>query len=171
MTVLTITAKQSAPVTSAIAGAEAEPPCALQVLHSMLERELWKKLPMAQGTFPDLASALGGTSQNGLLAKTGSSSSLSASSTTASQNGIGATNSDGFDAYLAQGNPWRASQGQSALQCHAVLHWGVMFYAALCCAVLCRAVPCRAVPCRAVPCRAVLCRAVLCCAVICRLWA
>lgn len=82
----------------------------LQVLHSMLERELWKKLPMAQGTIPDLASALGGTSQNGLLAKTGSSSSLSASSTTASQNGIGATSSDGFDAYLAQGNPWRASQ-------------------------------------------------------------
>ena len=86
----------------------------------MLERELWKKLPMAQGTMPDLASALGGNSQNGLLAKTGSSSSLSASATTASQNGTGATTSDGFDAYLVQGNPWRATQGQPAVQCHAL---------------------------------------------------
>ncbi len=85
----------------------------------MLERELWKKLPMAQGTMPDLASALGGNSQNGLLAKTGSSSSLSASATTASQNGTGATTSDGFDAYLVQGNPWRATQGQPAVQCRA----------------------------------------------------
>ena len=105
-----------------------------QVLHSMLERELWKKLPMARGTVPNLASALEGQAQNGLLAKTGSSSSLSASSSTASQNGNAAAVSDGFDVYLAQGNPWRATQGR-----HAVL----------CCAVLCRAVPCRAVLCAA----------------------
>ncbi len=76
----------------------------------MLERELWKKLPMAQGTIPDLAGALGGHSQNGLLAKTGSSSSLSAVST-ASQNGGATTSDDGFDVFLAQGNPWRATQG------------------------------------------------------------
>ena len=102
----------------------------------MLERELWKKLPMAQGTIPDLASALGGNSQNGLLAKTGSSSSLSASATAASQHGTGATSSDGFDAYLAQGNPWRATQGQPAVQCHAALGCDVYCCAVLCCAVL-----------------------------------
>ena len=119
----------------------------------MLERELWKKLPMAQGTIPDLANALGGNSQNGLLAKTGSSSSLSASATTASQNGTGATTSDGFDAYLAQGNPWRATQGQPAVQCRAVL----------CCAAL-------AVKLNAGLGCAVLCCAVLCCAVLCSLW-
>ena len=116
----------------------------------MLERELWKKLPMAQGTIPDLASALGGNSQNGLLAKTGSSSSLSASAITASQNGSGATTSDGFDVYLAQGNPWRATQGQPAVQCRAVLCCAVLYCAVLCCAVLCCAV--------------------LCCAVLCSLW-
>ena len=93
-----------------------------QVLHSMLERELWKKLPMAQGTMPNLACALEGQAQNGLLAKTGSSSSLSASSSTASQNGNSATVSDGFDGYLAQGNPWRATQGHCAVLCCAVLH-------------------------------------------------
>ncbi len=122
----------------------------------MLERELWKKLPMAQGTIPDLASALGGNSQNGLLAKTGSSSSLSA---TASQNGSGATSSDGFDAYLAQGNPWRATQGQPAVQSRAVL----------CCAVLCCAVLCCAVLSWSAMFCAVLCCAVLCCAIICSL--
>ena len=113
-----------------------------QVLHSMLEKELWKKLPMAQGTVPNLASALEGQAQNGLLAKTGSSSSLSASSSTASQNGNAATVSDGFDVYLAQGNPWRATQGHHAM---------------LCCALLCCAVPCCAVPCCAGLCCAACC--------------
>ena len=94
-----------------------------QVLHSMLDKELWKKLPMAAGALPDLARSLEGNSQNGLLAKAGSSSSLSAAST-ASQNGNAGPSSDGFDVYLAQGNPWRASQGRllcSALPCPALL--------------------------------------------------
>lgn len=91
----------------------------------MLERELWKKLPMAQGTIPDLTSALEGHSQNGLLAKTGSSSSLSAVRT-ASQNGS-ATTHDGFDVWLAQGNPWRATQGLHAVSCCAIPCSGVCF--------------------------------------------
>ena len=92
----------------------------MQVLHSMLEKELWKKLPMAEGTVPNLASALQGQSQKGLLAKTGSSGSLLAKTgsssslpgvSTASQNG-NASNRDPFDVWMAQGNPWRSTPGK-----------------------------------------------------------
>lgn len=87
----------------------------------MLEKELWKKLPMAQGTVPDLARALEGHPQNGgMLAKNGSSSSLSAVSS-ASVSSTAGPNTDGFDMYLAQGNPWKATQGRLALPCCAVL--------------------------------------------------
>ena len=97
-----------------------------QVLHSMLEKELWKKLPMAQGTIPDLARALEGHPQNGgMLAKTDSSSSLSGVSN-ASVSSTAGPAADGFDVYLAQGNPWKATQGMLAVSCCAVL----------CCAVL-----------------------------------
>ena len=113
-----------------------------QVLHSMLEKELWKKLPMAQGTLPDLARALEGHSQSGgLLAKTGSSSSLSAGST-ASASSTAGPSTDGFDVYLAQGNPWKATQGKHAGLCCAVLCCAVLCCAVLCCAVLCCAVLC-----------------------------
>ena len=102
-----------------------------QVLHSMLEKELWKKLPMAQGTVPDLARALEGRSQSvGMLAKPGSSSSLSAVSSAEASSTAGPS-SDGFDVYLAQGNPWKATQGKLAFD-----------LAVLCCAELCCAVVC-----------------------------
>lgn len=99
----------------------------------MLEKELWKKLPMAQGTIPDLARALEGQSQNGMLAKASSSSSLSAVSTASQNSTAAAPSGDGFDVYMAQGNPWKATQGMPALT------W--LCYATLCChAVLCCAV-------------------------------
>ena len=96
----------------------------------MLEKELWKKLPMARGTVPNLARAMEGYSQNGLLAKASSSSSLSAVSTS-SQTSTAGQSSDGFDVYMAQGNPWKATQGLFAVPCCAVLCYGM-----LCCGVL-----------------------------------
>ena len=100
----------------------------------MLEKELWKKLPMAQGTVPDLARALEGRSQSvGMLAKPGSSSSLSAVSSEEASSTAGPS-TDGFDVYLAQGNPWKATQGKLAFD-----------RAVLCCAELgCAACHCAA---------------------------
>ena len=99
----------------------------LQVLHSMLEKELWKKLPMAEGTVPDLARALQGQSQNGLLAKTGSSGSLPGTSA-ASQNGNTTTSHDGFDVWMAQGNPWRSTPGAEAASAFS----SCLYFATMC---------------------------------------
>lgn len=75
----------------------------------MLDKELWKKLPMSQGSVPHLAGALQG-SRHGLLAKPGSTGSLAAG---ALQNGDAApAATDGFDAWMIQGNPWRSNQGR-----------------------------------------------------------
>ena len=77
----------------------------------MLDKELWKKLPMTQGSIPELAAALQG-SQGTSLGKTGSTGSLSAST---AQNGLGsAATSDTFDVWMVQGNPWRSTQGKTA---------------------------------------------------------
>ena len=74
----------------------------------MLDKELWKKLPMSQGSIPDLAAALQGA-RTFALGKTGSTGSLSAG---AAQNGDSAAAlSDGFDAWMTHGNPWRSTQG------------------------------------------------------------
>lgn len=77
----------------------------------MLDKELWKKLPMTQ-TIPDLAAALQG-SRTAFLGKAASTGSLPAAGDT--QNGdAGSATSDAFDVWMAQGNPWRSTQGMSS---------------------------------------------------------
>lgn len=74
----------------------------------MLDKELWQKLPMAQGSVPDLAAALQGA-RTAPLGKAGSTGSLSAGS---AQNGTAApATPDAFDVWMTQGNPWRSTQG------------------------------------------------------------
>lgn len=73
----------------------------LQALHSMLERELWKKLPMIPGGLPSLTDAVEGPHSPPALGQIGAalgSPQLSSSSA--------------FEQWAAQGNPWRAGPGQ-----------------------------------------------------------
>ena len=80
----------------------------LQALHSMLERELWKKLPMIPGGLPSLTDAVEGPHSPpgpGQIAAAPGAPQLSSSSA--------------FEQWAAQGNPWRAGPG---LRCvHAML--------------------------------------------------
>ena len=73
----------------------------LQALHSMLERELWKKLPMIPGGLPSLTDAVEGPHSPpgpGQIAAAPGTPQLSSSSA--------------FEQWAAQGNPWRAGPGQ-----------------------------------------------------------
>ena len=67
----------------------------MQAMRSMLERELWKRLPMATGSLPDLSKAMEGAAFH---------------QAAASESPAGGS----FEHWAERGNPWSASSGTTS---------------------------------------------------------
>lgn len=86
----------------------------LQALHSMLEQELWQRLPMLPGNLPDLVAALEGQQYH--------TSNTTSSASAAGGAAIATAADNSFELWVSRGNPWRAQKGEHLLALTVIIH-------------------------------------------------